>query len=129
MQACKWIVLALALFQGGWLAFDGGRALIVGDYVTPNSGPRVGQLGPWSRIVLALGFEPRSTLIKCVHLCLGLAWLLGLIVFAMRPVSGWWIIMGCAVASLWYLPMGTILSIIVIALLLTLNFGVSSKAV
>lgn len=119
MHTLKWIILALALFQGSWLTFDGSRALIAGDYTTPSSGPRVGQLGPWSRIVSALGFEPRSTFIKCLHLFLGIAWLVALIVFIMRPASGWWLIFGCAIASLWYLPIGTLLSILVIALMLT----------
>ncbi len=119
MHTFKWIILALALLQGGWLLFDGSRALIVGDYVTPSSGPHAGQLGPWSRIVSALGFAPRSTFIKCLHLLLGLAWLVALLVFVLRPASGWWAILGCAVASLWYLPMGTLMSIIVLVLLLT----------
>ena len=119
MHTLKWIVLALALFQGGWFVFDGGRALIVGDYVTPSSGPRAGQLGPWSRIVSAFGFEPRSTVIKCLHVVLGIAWLVALTVFVMHPASGWWVILGCATASLWYLPVGTFMSILVIALLLT----------
>jgi hypothetical protein len=119
MHTLKWIILALALVQGGWFTFDGGRALIVGDYTTPSSGPRAGQLGPWSRIVSAIGFEPRSTFIKCLHLFLGIGWLAALIVFVIRPATGWWFILGCAMASLWYLPMGTLLSIVVITLLLT----------
>ena len=118
MKAFHWIVLALALIQAGWFMFDGGRALVAGDYVTPTSGPHAGQLGPWSRIVSALGFEPRSTFIKCLHLALGFAWFSGTIVFVVRPGLGWWFLLGCAVASLWYLPIGTILSIVVIALLL-----------
>jgi hypothetical protein len=119
MHTLQWIVLALALLQGAWLVFDGGRALMVGDYITPRSGPRAGQLGPWSRIVSALGFEPRSTFIKCLHLLLGIAWLISLLVFGLRPASGWWAVLFCAVASLWYLPVGTLLSLIVLVLLLT----------
>jgi hypothetical protein len=119
MHTLKWIVLALALVQGGWLVFDRGRALILGDYYTSSSGPRAGQLGPWSRIVSALGFKPRSTFIKCLHLFLGIAWLIGLILFIMRPASGWWVILVCAAASLWYLPIGTFMSIVVITLLVT----------
>ena len=115
----KWIILALALIQGGWLTFDGARALTVGDYVTPASGPRAGQLGSWSRMVSALGFEPRSTGIKCLHLFIGIAWLVSLLTFAVHPASGWWAVLCCAVLSLWYLPMGTVLSLIVIGLLLT----------
>ena len=119
MHFLKWVILALALFQGGWLVFDGGRALIVGDYVTAASGPRAGKLGSWSRIVSAFGFEPRSTVIKCLHLFLGIAWLVAVVVFVLRPASGWWAVLGCAIASLWYLPIGTVLSVVVIALLLT----------
>ena len=119
MQTLKWIVLALALFQGGWLTFDGSRALIVGDYLTPATGSRAGQLGPWSHVVSSLGFEPRSRFIKCFHLFLGIAWLIALIVLAVRPASGWWLALGCGVATLWYLPIGTVISIIVIVLLLT----------
>ena len=118
MQTLKWVVVALALFQGGWLAFDGGRALITGDYVTPASGPRAGQLGPWARIVSAVGFEPRSTLIKCLHLSLGIAWLVGIFVFVVRPASGWWVVLCCGLATLWYLPVGTVVSIVVMGLLL-----------
>jgi hypothetical protein len=107
------------LFQGGWLVFDGGRALVVGDYVTPASGPRAGQLGPWSKIISALGLEPRSTSIKCLHIILGIAWLVASSVFVVRPATGWWAVLGCAIASLWYLPIGTVLSVVVIGLLLT----------
>jgi hypothetical protein len=119
MQTLKWIVFALALFQGGWLAFDGSRALMVGDYVTPSTGPRAGQLGPWSRIITTMGFEPRSTSIKCLHVLLGIAWLVALAVFVLRPATGWWALLCCGVATLWYLPVGTVASVLVIGLLLT----------
>jgi hypothetical protein len=115
----KWIVFALAMLQGCWLVFDGSRALIVGDYVTPSTGPHAGQLGPWSRVVSAIGLEPRSTMIKCLHLCLGVAWLIALIVFLVRPAAGWWVLLVCGVATLWYLPVGTVASLILLVLLFT----------
>ena len=96
-------------------------ALITGDYVTPSSGPRAGQLGAWSRIVSAAGGEPRGTFMKCFHVGLGLAWLIALILFAMRPANGWWIVLACSIGTLWYLPIGTIASAIVIVLLLMLR--------
>src|SRR5262245_13583083 len=119
MHVLKWIILALALFLGGWLTFDGSRALIVRDYVTATSGPRAGQLGPWSRIVSAIGLQPRGTVVKCLHLFLGIAWLVALVVFTLHPSPGWWLVLGCAIASLWYLPIGTVVSVLVIVLLLT----------
>ena len=66
MHWLKWILLALALLQGGWLVFDGTRALVVGDYVTPRSGVWAGQLGPWSRVLFAVGLEPRGRVVKCL---------------------------------------------------------------
>lgn len=119
MHWLKWIIIALALFQGAWLAFDGGRAFLVGDYVTPTSGPRAGQLGPWSRIVTSIGLNPRGTFIKTLHLVLGIAWLASTVVFLANPPAGRCSLLICAVASLWYLPIGTFLSIIQIVLLLT----------
>lgn len=113
-----WVVLCLALIEGGWLAFDGSRALIVGDYVTLKSGQYAGELGPWSAVVSAVGLEPRSTLMKSIHLALGLAWLGMVICFALKLPGAWWGLLTCAALGLWYLPFGTLLSIIQIALLL-----------
>jgi hypothetical protein len=110
MSFLSWTILVLAFFQGTWLTFDGGRALIVGDYFTPRSGSHTGQLGPWSRIVIAVGLDPRSTFIKCLHLGLGLAWLTSLIVFVVRPAAGWWLLMSCAVGTL----LGTIVALLLV---------------
>lgn len=118
MPLTGWVVLGLAVVEGGWLAFDGGRALVVGDHVTPKSGPHTGQLGPWSLLVSRLGIPPRSTLMKTVHLVLGVAWLLVAAPFVLRVEGAWWGMLGCAVATLWYLPFGTLLSLIQIVLLL-----------
>ncbi len=118
MHWLGWVVLALAVIEAGWLAFDGGRALVVGDYVTPKSGRYAGQLGPWARVVSAVGIEPRSTLMKCIHLALGLSWLVVMICFVLRLPWAWSGMLVCAVLGLWYLPFGTILSVIQIALLL-----------
>lgn len=118
MHWLGWTVLALALVEGGWLAFDGGHALITGDYVTPSTGPYAGQLGPWSKLVSAVGIDPRSTLMKSIHLTLGLAWLLMMVCFALRLPFAWYGMLACAIAALWYLPFGTLLSMIQITLLL-----------
>lgn len=111
------VVVVLALIEGGWLAFDGGRALVVGDYVTPKSGPYAGQLGPWAKVVEEVGIEPRSTLMKSIHLVFGLAWLGMAICFVLRLPWAWSGMVLCAVLGLWYLPFGTLLSVIQIILL------------
>lgn len=118
MHWLGWVVVALALIEGGWMAFDGGRALVVGDYVTPQSGQYAGQLGPWAKVVSAVGIEPRSTLMKSIHLGLGVAWVGVTICFALRFAWAWAGMLVCAVLGLWYLPFGTLLSIVQIVLLL-----------
>ena len=117
MRSLGWVVLVLALIEGGWLAFDGGRAFFVGDYVTPKSGQNAGQLGPWAKVVSAVGIEPRSNLMKSIHLVLGLTWLGIMICFALRLSWAWSGMVLCAVLGLWYLPFGTLLSLIQIVLL------------
>lgn len=117
MHWSGWIVVTIAFILGGWLAFDGGRALVVGDYVTPSSGEYAGQLGPWASVVSAVGIEPRSTLMKSIHVLLGGAWLVAMVGFAMSASWARAGLLTCAVASLWYLPFGTLLSIIEIGLL------------
>lgn len=74
MSTTAWIVLVLAFLHGGWLFFDGLHAFMKGDYVTPSTGRHAGQLGPWSKLFVAI-------------------------------------------AGLWYLPFGTLLSLIQIVLL------------
>ncbi len=44
---------------GGFMFFDGIRALTVGNYLTPSRGVYADQLGPWSRLIEAVGIEPR----------------------------------------------------------------------
>ena len=117
MHPLGWVVLLLAFVEGGWLAFDGSRALIVGDYITPNSGTFAGQLGPWAGLVSAVGIEPRSTLMMAIHVVIGGTWLVAMVAFVLRYESAWWGMLGCAIAGLWYLPFGTLLSTVQIVML------------
>ncbi len=85
-----WVVAALVLLNGGWMAFDGGRALVIGDYVTPKSGQLAGTLGPWSRVVQTVGIDPRSTLMKFMFLSYGLAYLAATAAFLLGTSTAWW---------------------------------------
>jgi hypothetical protein len=119
MSVARILIPVIALMIGGWLVFDGARALATGDYLTAKTGPRAGQLGPWSLLVAKTGLNPRSTAVKLVHVVLGLLWVLGAILFLVRPASAWWLLLASSVSTLWYLPLGTALSLIELALLLT----------
>jgi hypothetical protein len=117
MNPVRIAIPLIALFVGGWLTFDGTRALISGDYITPRKGPSAGQLGPWSKVVSAIGMDPRSMKVKCFHIVLGIIWLLSALMFLVKPGLGWFALVGCSISSLWYLPFGTILSVVELSLL------------
>ena len=112
-----WVVAGLVLLNGGWMAFDGGRAVVVGDYVTPKTGHLAGTLGPWSKIVDAVHIDPRSTLMKSIFLLYGLAYLAVTAAFLLGVTSARWAIVVLAVLGLWYIPFGTPINLLVMILL------------
>src|SRR5215213_6190383 len=111
MSVVRIVVPVIALLVGGWFVFDGTRALVSGDYVTPRSGPGAGKLGPWAKVVSAIAIDPRSTTMKCAHVLLGVLWLVALLLFLSGSPLGWYALVSCSVFSLWYLPIGTVLSV------------------
>jgi hypothetical protein len=113
----RWLIAALVVLSAGWMLFDGARALIVGDYVTPKSGDHAGQLGPWAKVVQAAGILPRSTLMKFIFVLYGLAFLAIATAFLLEVSWAWWGMLIMAVFGLWYLPFGTLINIIIIILL------------
>jgi hypothetical protein len=117
MHWTAWTIVALSLLLGGWMSFDGVRALTLGDYVTPRSGEYAGRLGPWANLLQGVGIEPRSTGVKVAHVAIGVAWLAAA-VCVIANVSTWrWVVAACSIASLWYLPFGTLIGIANVVLL------------
>lgn len=113
----KWLVCTLLLLQAAWLLFDGARALTVGDYLTPASGPHTGQLGPWARMVRAVGVDPRSTAVKVLHVAVGGLGLAAAVAWGSDAPAGKAIALIAAVAALWYVPFGTLLSLAILGLI------------
>lgn len=114
----RWIAAALAGFEAGYMVVDGARALVRGDFITPKSGRYAGQLGPWARLVRAVGIDPRSNAMKSIFVAYGLAWIAIVIAFVTEVSWAWVAMLVTAVGSLWYLVVGTITSALVIVLLL-----------
>lgn len=121
MAIVRALVTALALLEAGWMTFDGTRALVVGDYVTPSTGAHAGELGPWHRVVEAVGIEPRSTFMKTIFVVYGFAWLMVIAAFVRRLPWAPTAMLVAAVGALWYLPVGTACSMLQIAGLLWLR--------
>ena len=117
----RWIVIGLAALLGAWMTFDGSRALIVGDYVTPSSGPYAGQLGPWAKLVQKVGLDPRGTPVKVAMALIGAAWLIATMGALLSAEWAGAALVVIAAASLWYLPFGTLIAMVEILLLLLLR--------
>jgi hypothetical protein len=114
----KWVVVFLAVLNFGYMAFDGSRALIKGDYIRPQSGTHAGQLGPWSNLVARIGINPESTTMKVIFLSWGLIGLLITLCFILKMNWATNGLMVMNILSLWYLVPGTISSGLQIILLL-----------
>lgn len=117
----KAVLIVCVVVDAGWMAFDGGHALVLGDYVTPKSGKYAGQLGPWSKVVRAVGIQPRSTLMKSIFLVYGVLWLVVAAAYVIGVSGSWWGMVLLAVGGLWYLPFGTLLSVVQLVLLVVLR--------
>lgn len=114
----KILIAFLVLFTAGWMLFDGTRALIVGDFVTPATGEYAGQLGPWANLVQRVGIEPRSTLMKSIFVVYGLLAIASLVCYLIGyPWAGSALMVVCFL-GLWYLPFGTISNLIVLFLMM-----------
>ena len=119
---------AAALLLGGYMLLDGVRALVAGDYFTPSSGEHAGQLGPWSGLVAWAGIDPRGTGMKLVFVALGVAWLAGLVAFARRTPWAGRVLSVLGLATIWYLPFGTLLGLLVAVLARRMEVRTSHSA-
>ena len=102
---------ALALISavlGGWMLADGLRVLRTGRYFGPETP------GPWRHVPQAFGVDPFA--LGPVFVGLGAAWLIAaamhLTLGLPRPA-----VVVLAILTLWYLPVGTVLSLAVLAIL------------
>ena len=121
MTWLRWLVIVAAVLESGFMVVDGTHALTTGDYFTPRSGPYAGQLGPWASVVSRAGVQPRSTAMKVTFVVLGAAWLAVVLAFARGASWSWFAMLAFALGTLWYFPVGTILSVVQLAALWVLR--------
>ncbi|NRB38096.1 MAG: hypothetical protein HRU20_06460 [Pseudomonadales bacterium] len=103
-------LLLLALLNGGWMLFDGMHVMRKGKYFGPE------EPGIWSKLVASFGINPFS--MGPVFVALGLFWFVSVAALLTSMSWGWLALMVVAIATLWYVKVGTAISIIVMALLL-----------
>lgn len=73
-------------------------------------------LGPWASLVARAGIDPLAPAMAQCFVVFGVLWLAAGIALALA--RGRYAIAALAVATLWYLPVGTLFSIIVLAVVL-----------
>ncbi len=88
------------------MLLDGIVATQTGRYIGTAPGP-----GPWATIVQAAGIDPLSYTMHGIFIVYGIAWLAA-IGYALtgRSVA----LYGMAILTLWYVPFGTLLSLLVL---------------
>jgi hypothetical protein len=106
----KYVVLSLSLINGLWMLIDGAYVLFNGKYIGPE------KPGPWASLLSMTGVDVFK--LGPMFVGFGIAWL----VFVSGLFSGsywayWWGMIVAAL-SLWYLPFGTIISLVVLAALI-----------
>jgi hypothetical protein len=104
--------------NGAWMAFDGSRALLVGDYVTPKEGRYAGQLGPWAGLLSRLGVDPRSTPVKAAFVIYGLAVMAVSMAFLLHAAWARTALLVLGALGLWYLPFGTLVNLALLVVLI-----------
>ena len=112
------LAILLLVSSAGWMLFDGARALITGEYITPQSGEFAGQLGPWSNLVRAVGIDPHSTWMKLIFIFYGLGMLTFVIGYVFHQPWARTGLLIAALLGLWYLPIGTLMNLLALILLL-----------
>ena len=113
-----WLSVLLIASTASWMTFDGTRALILGDYVTPQTGEFAGQLGPWSNLVQAIGMEPRSVWMKLIFITQGVATLSVIVYYVLNKTWARTGLPAAMLLGLWYLPIGTLVNLTALILLL-----------
>jgi hypothetical protein len=113
-----WLSILLIACSASWMVFDGTRALILGDYVTPQTGEFAGQLGPWSSLIQAIGLDPRSIGMKLIFVIQGIVTMAIVVCYLLNKPWARRALLAAMLSGLWYLPIGTLVNLIALILLL-----------
>ena len=106
----KYLVIALASIQGLWMLIDGIYVIANGKYIGPE------KPGPWASLFGPLGVDVFK--LGPMFILFGAGWLVFAGAFATE--TSWARMFGIilSVLTLWYLPVGTLFSIIVLGSLI-----------
>jgi len=106
----KILLAVLALINGGYMLVDGIYVMIHGKYIGPE------KPGPWASLFEKMHVDVFK--LGPMFVLFGLIWLI--LAYGFLTSGGWayWLGLILSFCTLWYLSIGTIISVIVIVLLL-----------
>ncbi|NQX82195.1 MAG: hypothetical protein HRT66_09420 [Flavobacteriaceae bacterium] len=107
----KIILTILAFANGVFMIADGVHVMIKGKYIGPE------KPGPWANLFYKLKVNVFK--LGPLFITLGLGWLI--FIYALLTCQDWTLVFGIIVSALtlWYIKVGTFISIVTIVLLLT----------
>lgn len=107
----KILISILSLLNGGYMLLDGIFVILKGKYIGPP------KPGPWANIFYKFNVDVFN--LGPLFILFGLLWFVFL--FGLWTNQSWTYVFGMTISAitLWYLPVGTIISIIIIVLLMT----------
>lgn len=109
----KILITILSLLNGAYMLLDGTYVILKGKYIGPP------KPGPWANLFYKLNVDVFK--LGPLFIVFGLLWLAFL--FGLWTNQSWMYIFGLAISvlTLWYLPIGTIVSLTILVLLLTMK--------
>ena len=106
----KILLTILALLNGGYMLVDGIYVMIHGKYIGPE------KPGPWANLFERMQVDVFK--LGPLFIFYGLIWLILAYGFLTSQTWAYWLGLIVSVCTLWYLSIGTIISVIVLVLLL-----------
>ncbi|HEV2403380.1 MAG TPA: hypothetical protein VGS08_04215 [Candidatus Saccharimonadales bacterium] len=113
----KLILTLLIILEAGYMGLDGIHGLRNGDYIGPKNAQGRTILGPWSKAVSAVGIKPRSRLMMSMFVTYSAVWLAVLLLYWLGVHTAVYGLAIMALGTLWYLPIGTIDSLLQLMML------------
>lgn len=106
----KFLVTILGLLNGIFMLIDGIYVMLKGKYIGPP------KPGPWANVFYKMGVDVFK--LGPLFIVFGILWLIFL--YGLWTNQSWSYVFGVVVSilTLWYLPVGTVISLIVLIVLL-----------
>jgi hypothetical protein len=106
----KILILILGILNGGYMLLDGIFVMIKGKYIGPE------KPGPWANLFYKLNVDVFK--LGPVFILFGILWLIWLYGFWTNQNWAYSFGLIISVLTLWYLPVGTLFSIIIFIVLI-----------